>query len=43
MLYYRSPLSIASFSKAGINKPADLVGKKIGGSLTDGAYKLCPV
>ena len=43
MLYYRSPLSIASFAKAGINKPADLVGKKIGGSLTDGAYKLFPV
>ncbi len=43
MLYYRSPLSIASFTKAGINKPADLAGKKIGGSLTDGAYKLFPV
>ena len=28
MLYYRAPLSIASFSKAGINKPSDLVGKK---------------
>ena len=43
MLYYRSPLSIASFAKAGINKPADLVGKKLGGALTDGAYKLFPV
>lgn len=43
MLYYRSPLSIASFAKAGINKPADLAGKKMGGSLSDGAYKLFPV
>lgn len=43
MLYYRSPLSIASFAKAGINKPADLVGKKLGGALGDGAYKLFPV
>jgi NitT/TauT family transport system substrate-binding protein len=42
MLYYRSPLSIASFAKAGIAKPSDLNGRKIGGSLTDGAYKLFP-
>jgi NitT/TauT family transport system substrate-binding protein len=42
MLYYRSPLSIGSFAKAGITKPADLMGRKIGGSLSDGAYKLFP-
>src|SRR5580698_2613736 len=42
MLYYRSPLSIVSFAKAGISKPSDLVDKKIGGSLGDGAYKLFP-
>jgi len=42
MLYYRSPLSIGSFAKAGINKPGDLDGKKLGGALTDGAYKLFP-
>jgi NitT/TauT family transport system substrate-binding protein len=42
MLYYRSPLSVGSFAKAGIAKPADLVGRKIGGALTDGAYKLFP-
>jgi NitT/TauT family transport system substrate-binding protein len=42
MLYYRSPLSIGSFAKAGISKPADLPGKKLGGSLGDGAYKLWP-
>lgn len=43
MVYYRSPLAIASFAKSGINKPADLAGKKMGGSLGDGAYKLFPV
>ena len=42
MLYYRSPLSVASFAKANINKPGDLAGKKMGGALTDGAYKLFP-
>ena len=42
MLYYRSPLSIGSFAKAGISKPSDLADKKIGGSLSDGAYKLLP-
>jgi NitT/TauT family transport system substrate-binding protein len=42
MLYYRSPLSIGSFSKAGITKASDLPGKKLGGSLGDGAYKLWP-
>ncbi|VVD59543.1 putative periplasmic-binding protein [Pandoraea communis] len=42
MLYYRSPLAIASFAKTGVNKPGDLAGKKIGGALTDGAYKLFP-
>ncbi|MDO9413304.1 MAG: ABC transporter substrate-binding protein [Pseudolabrys sp.] len=43
MLYYRSPLSIGSFAKAGISKASDLPGKKLGGSLGDGAYKLWPV
>jgi NitT/TauT family transport system substrate-binding protein len=42
MLYYRSPLSVGSFAKNGITKPIDLDGKKIGGALTDGAYKLFP-
>ncbi|MEC5399187.1 ABC transporter substrate-binding protein [Uliginosibacterium sp. H1] len=42
MLYYRSPLSVASFAKTGINKPADLNGRKLGGALTDGAFKLFP-
>jgi NitT/TauT family transport system substrate-binding protein len=42
MLYYRSPLSVGSFTKNGISKPADLNGKKMGGALSDGAYKLFP-
>lgn len=42
MLYYRSPLSVGSFAKNNINKAADLNGKKMGGALTDGAYKLFP-
>jgi NitT/TauT family transport system substrate-binding protein len=42
MLYYRSPLSVGSFAKAGITKASDLTRKKIGGALTDGAYKLFP-
>lgn len=42
MLYYRSPLSVASFAKSNITKPADLNGRKLGGALTDGAYKLFP-
>ena len=42
IVYYRSPLSIASFARTGIEKPADLTGRKMGGSLTDGAYKLFP-
>lgn len=42
MLYYRSPLAVGSFAKAGISKPSDLDGKKLGGALSDGAYKLFP-
>ena len=42
MLYYRSPLSVASLAKARISRASDLNGKKLGGALTDGAYKLFP-
>jgi NitT/TauT family transport system substrate-binding protein len=42
MLYYRSPLSVASLTKAHIAQASDLNGKKLGGALTDGAYKLFP-
>jgi NitT/TauT family transport system substrate-binding protein len=42
MLYYRSPLSVGSLAKAHISRASDLDGKKLGGALTDGAYKLFP-
>ncbi|PWT91385.1 MAG: hypothetical protein C5B56_03910 [Proteobacteria bacterium] len=42
MLYYRSPLSVGSFAKSAIAKPGDLNGKRMGGALSDGAYKLFP-
>jgi NitT/TauT family transport system substrate-binding protein len=42
MLYYRSPLSVITFAKSGITKPADLAGKTLGASITDGAYRLFP-
>jgi NitT/TauT family transport system substrate-binding protein len=42
MLYYRSPLAVGSFARTNIAKPADLDGRKLGGALTDGAYKLFP-
>lgn len=43
MLYYRSPLSVCSVDRAGIQRPADLAGKRIGTAQTDGAFRLFPV
>jgi len=42
MLYFRSPLSVATLAKTGISKPSDLTGRKIGAAATDGAYRLFP-
>lgn len=42
MVYYRSPLSAASFTRAGIDTAAKLAGKRIGAALTDGAYRIFP-
>jgi NitT/TauT family transport system substrate-binding protein len=42
MLYYRSPLSAASFTRSGITTPAALAGKRIGAALSDGAYRIFP-
>jgi NitT/TauT family transport system substrate-binding protein len=42
MLYYRSPLSAAVFTRSGITQPAQLAGRRIGAALTDGAYRLFP-
>lgn len=40
MLYFRSPLCVATLSKSGIAKPADLAGRTIGAAAPDGAYRL---
>jgi NitT/TauT family transport system substrate-binding protein len=42
VLYARSPLAVVSLRKAGISKPADLVGKRIGAPANDGAFRLWP-
>ncbi len=42
MLYYRSPLSVGSLKKSGIQSPADLNGRTIGAAAPDGAYRLFP-
>jgi NitT/TauT family transport system substrate-binding protein len=42
MLYYRSPLCVATLAKTGITKAADLAGRKLGAAATDGAYRLFP-
>lgn len=42
-IYKITPAAIISWKTAKISKPADLVGKTVGGPLTDNAYKLFPV
>ncbi len=42
MLYFRSPLCVATLTKTGITKASDLIGRKIGAAATDGAYRLFP-
>jgi NitT/TauT family transport system substrate-binding protein len=43
LIYYRhSPQSIISWKSAGINKPADLVGRTIGTGVTDGPSRMLP-
>lgn len=42
MLYANSPLSVIALKKSGITKPADLVGKRVGGPVSDGAYRMFP-
>lgn len=41
-IYANSPLSIVALRKSGINGPKDLIGKKLGGPATDGAYRMLP-
>ncbi len=42
MLYFRSPLCVATLAKSGITKPSDLNGRKIGAAAPDGAYRMFP-
>ena len=42
VLYARSPLAIISFKKAGINRPSDLIGKRMGAPANDGAFRMWP-
>jgi NitT/TauT family transport system substrate-binding protein len=41
-LYNRPPFVIATKADAGITKPADLIGKNLGGAANDGSLKLFP-
>ncbi len=41
-IYANSPLSIVALRKSGIAGPKDLVGKKLGGPASDGAYRMLP-
>lgn len=40
MVYFKSPLCIATLANSGINTPADLAGKTLGAAAPDGAYRL---
>lgn len=42
-VYRSTPAAIISWKSAGISKPADLVGRTIGGPITDNAFRLFPV
>jgi NitT/TauT family transport system substrate-binding protein len=41
-IYANSPLSVVALRKSGISGPKDLVGKKLGGPATDGAFRMLP-
>jgi NitT/TauT family transport system substrate-binding protein len=42
-VYRSTPAAIVSWKSAKIEKPADLIGRTVGGPLTDNAYRLFPV
>jgi NitT/TauT family transport system substrate-binding protein len=42
IMYVRSPLSVVSFKKANIAKPADMMGKALGAPSGDGAFRMLP-
>jgi len=42
VIYANSPLSVASLKRSGVSKPGDLEGKRVGGPMSDGAYRMLP-
>lgn len=42
VMYDRSPLAVVSLKKSGISKPADMMGRVVGGPISDGAYRMFP-
>ena len=42
VMYDRSPLAVVSLKKSGISKPADMMGRVIGGPISDGAFRMFP-
>ena len=42
IMYDRSPLAVVSLKKANIVKPADMLGRVVGGPISDGAFRMFP-
>jgi NitT/TauT family transport system substrate-binding protein len=42
IMYDRSPLAVVSLKKANIVKPADMLGRLVGGPISDGAFRMFP-
>ncbi len=42
MIYSNNPLSVVALKKSGISKPGDLNGRRVGGPVSDGAYRMFP-
>ena len=42
VIYDRSPLAIVSFKTTNINKPADLIGRRMAAPASDGAFRMWP-
>jgi NitT/TauT family transport system substrate-binding protein len=42
VIYNNSPLAVVTLKKSGIMKPADMVGRKFAGPISDGAYRMLP-
>jgi NitT/TauT family transport system substrate-binding protein len=42
VIYANSPLSVVALRRSGVNRPGDLAGKRLGGPVSDGAYRMLP-